>query len=90
MDPQEMLATAPDRIREHRTAEIYLHLVDESGQPQPNVQARVRLVRHEFGFGCNAFLLGGDTDGGSAEDALQRAYKERFATLLNYATLPFY
>jgi GH35 family endo-1,4-beta-xylanase len=82
---QSLFATAPDRIRAHRTAEVELRLVDESGQPRPNLQARVRLTRHAFKFGCNAFLLGG-----GAKGALQHLYEQRFAGLFNSATLPFY
>lgn len=85
MNRQALLAAAPERIREHRTAEVELRLVDERGQRLPNVEARLQLVRHEFRFGCNAFLLSAEI-----EDALLRAYEERFAALLNYATLPFY
>jgi GH35 family endo-1,4-beta-xylanase len=85
MNAQELLATAPERIREHRSAEVDLRLVDASGAPLPNLQARVRLVDNEFLFGCNAFLLSG-----GAEAALQGTYETQFDTLLNYATLPFY
>jgi GH35 family endo-1,4-beta-xylanase len=79
------LSTAPERIQEHRTAEIKLCLVDESGLRLTNVQARVRLAQHEFKFGCNAFGLHSIDKGN-----LQRAYDEQFSALLNYATLPFY
>jgi GH35 family endo-1,4-beta-xylanase len=85
MNAQQLLATAPNRIREHRTANVDLRLFDQSGTPQPDLRARVQLVRHEFKFGCNAFGLYG-----AQEDAQQRAYDEQFSALLNYATLPFY
>jgi endo-1,4-beta-xylanase len=42
-------------------------------------------VRHEFKLGSNAFMLGRIDDAG-----LQRAYEDRFAALLTFATLPFY
>jgi GH35 family endo-1,4-beta-xylanase len=85
VNEREILASAPERIRQSRTAEVELHLVNESGEPLPNAQVRVQLAQHEFGFGCNAFLVNW-----IADDELQRAYEGRFSDLLNYATLPFY
>ncbi|MBN1138859.1 MAG: endo-1,4-beta-xylanase [Anaerolineae bacterium] len=82
---QEILSSAPQRIRQHRTAEVELCLVDERGAPLPGAQVRVQLARHAFKLGCNAFLIDG-----VADEALQRGYRERFVSLLNYATLPFY
>ena len=67
------------------TGEITLTITDLSGKPAANTPITVRMVRHRFLFGCNAFLIGTISDG-----PLQRAYEERFAELLNYATLPFY
>lgn len=85
MERNAILAGAESRIREHRTAEAKLSLVARSGKPLAGADCRVRLVRHEFRLGANAFRIG------SIEDvALQRAYEERFAALMNYATLPFY
>ena len=85
MDERERLASADERIRAHRTSEVTLCLVDRSGAPLPNVDAEVRLVDHAFRWGCNAFQIGQITD-----RPLQDLYEQRFAELLNYATLPFY
>jgi endo-1,4-beta-xylanase len=85
MNLQELLDTAPLRIREHRSAEVELRLVAPNGQPLRRAQARVQLVRHAFRFGCNAFLLAG-----GAEDPLQEPYEACYSRLLNYATLPVY
>jgi endo-1,4-beta-xylanase len=82
---QEILTSAPQRIRQHRSAEIELRLVDERGTPLSGTGVHVQLTRHTFKVGCNAFLIDRIPD-----EALQRAYRERFAALLNYATLPFY
>ena len=79
------LEGAEERIRDHRTAEATLRLVDDAGRPLANLRADVRLTRHEFLLGCNAFCIGAIED-----KPLQRAYEERFAAILNYATLPFY
>lgn len=85
MNEHEILASASERIRQSRTAEAELRLVDENGEPLPNAEVRVQLARHEFRFGCNAFLVNW-----VADHELRRAYEERFTALLNYATLPFY
>jgi len=85
MNRDEILNGAEARIQEHRTAEARLRFVDKAGKPLANVAAEVSLARHEFKLGANAFRIG------AIEDAtVQRAYCERFAALLNYATLPFY
>jgi len=85
---QEILSSAPERIRQQRSAEVALCLVDERGAPLPGARVHVQLTCHAFKFGCNAFLI--DPGGSAGDGALQRAYQERFASLLNYATLPFY
>ena len=82
---REALDPAEDRIREHRTADAHLRFLDRDGRPLANVRVHVRLASHELRLGCNAFRIGGIADA-----PLQRAYEERFADLLNYATLPFY
>jgi GH35 family endo-1,4-beta-xylanase len=80
---------APDainaRIRQHRTAEVTLTVIDRSGKPAANTSVTVAQQRHKFLFGCNIFAL-------RPEDPseTQKAYQERFTALLNYATLPFY
>ena len=85
LDARAILSEAEGRIREHRTAEAQLSFVDRVGKPLPSLAAEVRLVRHEFKLGANAFRVGAIEDAGP-----QKAYNERFAALLNYATLPFY
>ena len=81
----DLFATAEARIQEHRTASANLRFVDPAGQPLPGLTASVRLARHEFKLGANAFRIGTIEDPG-----LQQAYEDRFSALLNYATLPFY
>ena len=85
MKDDEIMGAAEARIAGHRTAEAGLRLVDAGGAPLAGFEGRVRLVRHEFKLGCNAFRVGNIEDPG-----LQREYEGRFADLLNYATLPFY
>jgi GH35 family endo-1,4-beta-xylanase len=73
------------RIQQHRTAAVVLTVQGADGQPLANTPVVVRQTRHKFLFGSNAFGL--DPAG---TDPPQVAYRQRFAALLNYATLPFY
>ena len=73
------------RIQKHRTAEVTLTVLGADGKPLADAPVTLRQVRHQFLFGCNAFSINTD----DATD-VQRAYQDRFAALLNYATLPFY
>jgi GH35 family endo-1,4-beta-xylanase len=81
----DLLKSAEERIRQVRTAEITLCLMDGDGVPVQNAAVEVNLVNHAFKFGCNAFGLRSISDGD-----LQRAYEARFAALFNYGTLPYY
>jgi len=85
MNKDELLGKAEERIQKHRTAEATLRFVDKAGHPLPRLDVRLALTRHEFKLGCNAFRIGNIED-----KALQKGYDDRFAALLNYATLPFY
>lgn len=58
MDERALLASADERIRDHRTSEVTLCLVDASGAPLSNVDVEVRQVEHAFRWGCNAFQIG--------------------------------
>ncbi len=82
---QEALKEARDRILKHRRSQVRLILRTRDGRPLPNAKVRLSQVRHRFLFGCNIFLWGrvGQHD-------LEEAYRERFASVFNYATLPFY
>jgi GH35 family endo-1,4-beta-xylanase len=73
------------RILKHRTAEVTLTITAPDGRPLADAAVTVEQVRHKFLFGCNAFGIKPHID----SDA-QKAYQDRFAALLNYATLPFY
>jgi GH35 family endo-1,4-beta-xylanase len=73
------------RIQQHRTADVTLTVLGADGKPLANTAVTVRQVRHQFLFGCNAFMINtADTS------EVQKAYQDRFSALLNYATLPFY
>ena len=52
---------------------------------------KVELVRHDFLFGCNAFLIDGFRNAdGSKNQAECDKYGETFAKVFNFATLSFY
>ena len=73
------------RIQKLRTADVTLTITRPDGRPLAGAAVTVEQVRHKFLFGCNAF-------GVKPQDAgeTQKAYQDRFAAILNYATLPFY
>jgi len=82
-------ALAPEKVAErigkYRTASVTLTLTDADGKPLAGRQVSVRMVNHRFLFGCNGFRIA------PADDSkAQRDYHNRFAELLNFATLPFY
>lgn len=73
------------RITQHRTAQASLTITAPDGTPLANAPVVVRQVRHKFLFGCNAFAINTANQSQSQQD-----YQQRFAALLNFATLPFY
>jgi len=81
----EVLADAEARIEKHRKADAVVSVVDRSGKPVAGATVTVRQTRHAFLFGSNIFKWGR-----CGNEELEAAYRERFAALLNYATLPFY
>ena len=83
---EEVLDQADARIQQHRKGTAALKLIGPDGQTlPPGARVRIRQTRHKFLFGCNIFKLGRCR---TPED--NAAYAERFAELLNFATLPFY
>lgn len=81
----ELWSGADARIEQHRKADAVIRVVDGEGKPVAGIKLDVQQKRHAFLFGCNIFVWG------QARDAkLETAYRQRFAELLNYATLPFY
>ncbi len=72
-------------IERYRKGDAEITVVDGEGQPIAGAKVEVEQIRHEFLFGCNAFVLG---QLGSAEENLR--YEEAFVRLFNFATVPFY
>ena len=74
------------RIEKCRKGDAMLKLVTAEGKPlDAGLMVRIEQTQHKFLFGCNIFKLGRCR---TSED--NAAYEEHFASLLNYATLPFY
>jgi endo-1,4-beta-xylanase len=82
----EILDQAEARIEKHRKGDAVLKLAGPDGKPLQNgLAVKIEQKKHKFLFGCNIFKLGSCR---TPED--NAAYEERFAALLNFATLPFY
>jgi len=74
------------RIEKHRKGNATLKLTGPDGQTlAPGASVKITQTRHKFLFGCNIFKL---NQCRTPQDS--DAYAERFAALLNFATLPFY
>ncbi len=83
LSPQEVVAGIDERIESHRKMDMQLRLLLPGDQPVPEATtAHVKLVRHEFLFGCNLFSFDYQ---GDKEDA----YRQRIENTFNYATLNF-
>ncbi len=82
---EELWAGVDARIEQHRKADATIVVLDAADKPLPGAKIEVQQTRHAFLFGCNIFSWGKLPD-----EKTERAYRERFAELLNYATLPFY
>jgi len=85
LDDDDILAEAKERIAKHRQDDGVITVRDASGKPEPGVTVKVEQLRHDFLFGCNAFMVGR-----IREMEREKEYRRRFAALLNYATLGFY
>lgn len=81
----EILAEAKDGIAKHRQGDIVVTVRGADGKPVPGATVKIEQLRHDFLFGCNAFMVGR-----IKEPALEMEYRRRFAAMLNYATLGFY
>jgi GH35 family endo-1,4-beta-xylanase len=82
---KEILQTVDERIERFRKGNATIHVVDPDGKPVPGVRVKIEQTHHQFLFGCNNYLSGQLKE--ATEEALLR---DRFSTLFNYATLPFY
>ena len=81
----DLLAGADARIEKHRKTDATVSVIDAAGKPVPGAKITVEQTRHAFLFGSNIFKWDG-----LPNPETEAAYREQFAALLNYATLPFY
>jgi endo-1,4-beta-xylanase len=82
---EQLVIEARARIARERKRPLSVRLRPPEGTSLAGAEASVRLTRHAFRFGANAFNIMGLEDAG-----LEREYRERFLGLLNFGTLPFY
>lgn len=81
----DLLAEAHERIARHRRRRGLLRVRTAAGQPAAGARVHLEQLRHAFLFGCNFFRFER-----CGEPEAETAYRERFAALLNFATLGFY
>jgi len=72
-------------IEKHRKQDAAITLRTADGKPAAATKLEIVQTKHEFLFGCNAFVLGQlDTP------AKNEKYEQAFVRLFNFATVPFY
>jgi GH35 family endo-1,4-beta-xylanase len=75
----------------HRKATARLQILNPDGTPAVRLPVRVDQVSHQFLFGCGAFDA---VDLMKTQDAAEQAFlqerMEKWLSLFNYGTLPFY
>ena len=62
-----------------------IEIIDSNGEHIDNAEVSLKLKKHEFKFGCNAFMY--EQFEQSEQNA---AYAEKFKELFNLAVVPFY
>jgi GH35 family endo-1,4-beta-xylanase len=83
---KEILDQADARIEKYRMTNATLKVLGPDGKPLARrTPVSIKQIRHKFLFGCNIFKLNRCR---TPDD--NSAYAEKFAELLNFATLPFY
>jgi endo-1,4-beta-xylanase len=81
----DILKECGPRIERHRKGDGAVVVRNARGLPLPGVKVRLEQLRHDFLFGCNLFNF--NRCGGPKRE---EKYRNRFAALFNYCTLPFY
>lgn len=81
----QVWSAAETRIEQHRKADATVLVTDAAGAPIADAEVQVEQTRHAFLFGCNIFAWGR-----AGDEASETAYRQRFADVFNFATLPFY
>ena len=82
----EILNQADARIEKYRMSNAALKVFGPDGKPlAARTPVSIKQIRHKFLFGCNIFKLNRCETPQDNYD-----YAEKFTSLLNFATLPFY
>lgn len=84
LDANEIISNADERIEKIRKEDVVIKVIYD-GKPAPEALVEVEQISHEFLFGSNIFMWGN-----MGNENLEKAYRDQFAALFNYATLPFY
>ena len=75
----------------HRKAKKAVILTNEKGERLGGKKVSVKLINHEFLFGCGAFDVLSYTNAESEKDKLRFGDRtEKWEAVFNYGTLPFY
>ena len=82
---EQLSAMASERIERHRKGEVTVIVQMPDGKPFAGAELSLTQTRHAFLFGCNIFRWGRIPD-----PQREEIYRQRFAAIFNYATLPFY
>jgi len=85
LSDQQLWDDTDARIDQHRKTAATIIVTDADGNPVAGAEVHVEQTRHAFLFGSNIF-----TWGRAGDEAGEAAYRERFAEVFNFATLPFY
>jgi len=85
LSAEQILNGVDARIEKHRKGDAVVRVVDASGKPVAGAAVRVEQTRHAFLFGSNIFKWGR-----CKTPEHERLYRQRYAEVLNYATLPYY
>lgn len=81
----DLLNSADARIEKHRKGDAVVQVVDAAGKAAVGASVHVEQTNHAFLFGSNIYRWGR-----CKTPEHERLYRQRFAEVLNYATLPFY
>jgi len=84
-DGDALFDKATARIEQHRKENVRIKVVNADGQPVNGAVVNVEQTSHEFLFGSNIFMWGRHRT-----ERENNLYYDRYAALLNYATLGFY
>lgn len=84
-DDATLFAEADARIEQHRKSDVQFKVFGNTGKPVAGAVIDIEQTSHEFLFGSNIFKWGT-----CRTEEENKAYSDRFAALLNFATQGYY